>query len=315
MAGSGFLSSTVDAVNNAVRAGWRDSFNQAQNNLPWRDVTTDLGKANTITTTVDWIGELPDMEDATRDDTHAGGTKRYSYSITAKEYRIKLPVRLLDLETDSLGQIPGRIAGLARKVAGHPGRLAFDQLEANPTAYDSAAFFANTHSFGAAANIDNLAAGSGTTAADIEADLATIRATMMRFEDDKGEPMELSPNVLVIPPELSLTFQKVLGPVRSPGGDTLQMGAVPTSFGNKWSAGTYTVYELARLTDTNNWYALHTGEELNPFVFSWVTMPYQMNQPSANDDSAINRGVLEYVFRGVYNVGVSLPQYAISVVN
>ena len=315
MAGSGFLASTIDAVNNSVRAAWPAAFNEAQNNLPWRDVTTDLGKSSTKIQTIDWIGETPDMEEVTRESTHSGGMGRFSYSITAKEYAVKLPVRILDLETDAINQIKPRIDGAMRKMAGHPGRLAFDQLEANPTAYDAAAFFANTHAFGAAANADNLAAGSGVTAADIEADLATVRATMMRYEDDRGEPMELSPNVLVIPPELSLVFQKVLGPVRTAGGDTLQVGAVPTSFGNKWSAGTYTVYELARLTDTNNWYALHTGGELKPFVFSWVTMPYLMNTPSGNDDSAKNRGVLEYVWRGVYNVGVSLPQYAVSVVN
>lgn len=314
MAGSIFASS-VDGLNNAVKAAFRDSFSRAQDNLPWRDLATDLGKSTAKSTSLDWLGNTPDMAEKTRDDAHFGGMGRYSYTIIHKVYQANLAVRLTDLETDLQSQIRPRIDDLARKAVGHPGRLMFDQLESNPTIYDSTAWFANTRTFGAAANIDNLAAGSGTTAADIEADLATIRATMMRFEDDKGEPMELSPNVLIIPPDLSLAFGKVLGPTRQAGGDTLQLGVSAPGMGNVWRAGGYTVYELARLTDTNNWYALHTGEALNPFVFSWVTMPTILNTPSTNDASAINSDELHYAVRGYYNVGVSLAHYAVSVVN
>lgn len=314
MAGSVFASA-IDGLNNAVKAAFRDSFNRAQDNLPWRDLTTDLGKATTKSTSLDWLGEVPDMAEKTRDDAHFGGMGRYSYTITHKVYQANLAVRLTDLETDMQGQIRPRIDGLARRAAGHPGRLIFDQLEGNPTIYDGTAWFANTRTFGASANIDNLAAGSGTTPADIEADLAAVRNTMMRFEDDKGEPMELAPNVLIIPPGLSLAFGKVLGPTRTAGGDTLQLGVSAPGQGNVWRAGGYTVYELARLTDADNWYALHTGEELNPFVFSWVTMPAILNTPSMNDASVVASDVLHYAVRGYYNVGVSLAHYAVSVVN
>lgn len=312
---SSILASDINAVNNAVKAAFRDSFNTAAASIPWRDVVTDMGKSGTKQASLDWLGETPDMEEKTRDDAHVGAVGRYNYTITHRVYQATLRVRLSDLETDNLGQIQPRINGLARKAASHPGRLAFDQLEANPTAFDGTAWFANTRAFGASANIDNLAAGSGTTAADLEADLASVRATMMYFEDDKGEPMELAPNVLVIPPGLSLEFAKVLGPVRSPGGDATTMGAVPPSQGNRWQAGGYLVVELARLTDTDNWYALHVGEELNPMLFSWVTMPAILNTPSTNDASAIHSDVLEYAVRGYYSVGVSLPHYAVSVVN
>lgn len=314
MAGS-FTASTIDALNNVVKAIWQSTFNPAANNQQWRDLVTDLGKSSALTETLTWMGELPDMEDATRDTTHFGGVARYSYAVTKKEWKAGLRVRLMDLETDSTNSIKTRVEGLIRRVEGHPGRLAVDQLEANPIAFDGAALFANTHAFGAAANFDNLLAGSGVTAADIETDIATARATMMRGEDDKGEPMETTIDTFVIPPELSLVFQKVLGPARQVGGDTLQIAATPPTLGNKWTAGGYTVYEYARLTDANNWYAMHTGGEIKPFVFSWATMPYLMNTPSGNDDSAKHRSELEYVVRGVYNVGVGMPQHVLSIVN
>lgn len=315
MAGGSHFDSTLSAVDTAVKAAWLRGFSEAQNNLPWQQLTSDLGKSGTKIRALDWLGEVGDMQDATRDSLKIGGVRRYNWSITHKVYKAGLRFRLSDLDTDVLGQIRPKVDGLARKAAGHPGRLAFDQLEANPTAFDGTALFAGTRTWGLGANYDNDLAGAGTTTANIETDIAAVRTVMLRAEDDTGEPMELSPNVLIIPPELSLNFAKVLGPTRQAGGDTAQLAVVDPKMGNVWQAGGYTVIELARLSDTNNWYALHVGEEVNPFVYSWVSQPAIMNTPSTNDDSARFDDELIWVVRGEYNVGISLPQYFARVVN
>lgn len=315
MAGGSISASTLSAVDTTVKAAWLRGFSDAQNNLPWGQVTTDLGKSPTKIRSLDWLGETADMQDATRDGLKIGGVRRYNFSITHKVYKAALRFRISDLDTDNLGQLRPRVDGLARKAAGHPGRLAFDQLEANPTAFDGTSLFADTRTWGLGANFDNNLAGAGVTSANIETDIAAVRAAMLRAQDDQGEEMELSPNVLIIPPELSLVFGKVLGPTRQAGGDTAQVAVVDPSQGNVWKAGGYTVIELARLTDTNNWYALHVGAEINPFVYSWVAQPSIMNSPTLNDDSAKFDDELIWVVRGEYNVGVSLPQYFIRVVN
>lgn len=315
MAGGSTFDSSLTAVDTAVKAAWLRGFSEAQNNLPWAQLTTDLGKSATKNRSLDWLGETADMQDATRDGLKVGGVRRYNWSITHKVYKAALRFRISDLDTDALGQLRPKVDGLARKAAGHPGRLAFDQLEANPTAFDGTALFSGTRTWGLGANFDNDLAGAGVTASNIETDIAAARVVGLRAEDDQGEPMELAPNVLVIPPELSLVFGKVLGPTRQAGGDTAQLAVVDPKLGNVWQAGGYTVIELARLSDTNNWYALHVGEEVNPFVYSWVSQPSIMNTPSMNDDSAKLTDELIWVVRGEYNVGVSLPQYFIRVVN
>lgn len=315
MAGGSIYDSSLAAVDTAVKAAWLRGFSEAQNNLPWKQVATDLGKSSTKTRALDWLGETSDMQDVTRDTLRIGGVARYNWSITHKVYKAALTFRISDLDTDALGQIRPKVDGLARKAAGHPGRLMFDQLEANPTAFDGTALFAGTRTWGSGANFDNDLAGAGVTSANIETDIAAARVAMLRAQDDQGEEMELAPNVLVIPPELSLVFGKVLGPTRQPGGDTAQVAVVDPKLGNVWQAGGYTVIELARLSDTNNWYALHVGEEVNPFVYSWVSQPTIMNSPTMNDVSATHNDKLVWVVRGEYNVGVSLPQYFIRVVN
>lgn len=315
MAGASFTNSSLAGLNQMISVLFKDSFGKAQENLPYQLVTTDLGKSNAQTRGLDWLGTAPAMTAVGSDSTTYSAIKRYSHSLTHTEYRAALRVRISDLETDNQGQIPPRIANMARKAAAHPGQLAFDQLEANPTGYDSAAYFANTHAFGEAANIDNLAGGTGTTTAAIETDIATNRNTMMRFQDDTGNAMELVPDTIVIPPQLSSVFAKVLGGFRDAGGTDSQLGVVDPSQGNVWKAGGYTVIELARLTDANNWYLFHTKGEIKPFVYSWITQPRVLNSPSFNDDSAKNHGVLEYVVYGEYAVQVTLPHYGICVVN
>lgn len=313
MAGGSLLDSDLTSVNQMVSALWRTKFAEAQNNLPYQNITTDLGVSKAATRALDWLGEAPDMV-AMGGTTQFKGLRRYDHTMTHTEYSIGLKFRISDLATDQLDQIPARIAGAARKAAGHPGRLVFTTLEANPTGYDGAAYFANTHAFGGAANIDNLLAGTGTTSTAIETDIATARATMQRFQDDTGDEMQLSMDTLVIPPELSLAFAKVLGVVREPGGVDNTVGVVPPGQGNVWKAGGYTVIEYP-FTDTNNWYGFHTGGEVKPFLLSWITKPGPLNTPSLNDDSAKMHAYLEYVFYGEYGVSVSLPQYGVSVVN
>lgn len=315
MAGESFTDSGLTAITTMVTALFTKDFTTAQRSLPWAQLTTDLGKSTAKNRSLDFLGDVPRMTDMGRDATTYFGVQRFNHTLVHTEYSAGLSIRMSDLATDQMSQYPGKIAGLAREAAGHPGQLLFAQLEANPTGYDTAAYFANTHAFGAASNIDNLAAGTGVTSAAIETDIATNRATMMRYQTNTGTPMGGIPDLLVIPPELSLVFAKTLGVVRSPGGVDNTVGVVDPSQGRVWSAGGYTVIEWEGLSDTNNWYMFNTKGEVKPFVYSWITQPRVLNTPSFNDDSAKNHGVLEYVVYGEYGVSVSLPQYGISVVN
>lgn len=315
MAGESFTDSGLAAVNTMVSALFTKGFATEQRNLPWGLLATDLGKSTAKNRSLDFLGDVPRMTEMGRDSTQQFGVARFNHTMTHTEYSAMLAVRMSDLATDQMSQYPGKIAELAKEAAGHPGQLLFAQLEANPTGYDTAAYFANTHAFGAASNIDNLAAGTGVTSAAIETDIAVNRATMMRYQTNTGVAMGGIPDLLVIPPELSIVFAKTLGTVRTPGGVDNTVGVVDPSQGRVWKAGGYTVFEWEGLSDTNNWYMFNTRGEIKPFLYSWIVQPRVLNTPSFNDDSAKNHAVLEYVVYGEYGVQVSLPQLGIAVVN
>lgn len=313
MAGS-IIDSGLSAVNQTVSALFKQGFSQMQDKLPWNLLATDLGKSNAAVRAFDWFGDVGEVHERTREGQHFGGLRRSNFTVEHKEYGLGLVLRLRDLNTDQYGQIPPKVQAAARRMAGHPGRLLFDALEANPTASDGAALFANTHTLGSAANWDNLTAGTGVTTAAIETDLATTQALMFLAENDQGEPMELEVDTLVIPPALRLVFEKVLGPLRGGTGLDGQLGNM-SQVGGVFSAGGLTVIVSGRLTDANNWYAFHTKGEVKPFIYSWIVQPTQLGAPSMNDDSVKHRGELEYVWYGDYTIVPTLPQYAVSVVN
>jgi len=184
--------------------------------------------------------------------------------------------------------------------------LMFDRLETNGNAHDSTALFSNTRTnANSISSIDNNLAGTGTTVAAIQTDVSAAITAMSEFTDDSGEVMEAAPDTFLVPPALLRVFLHALDDSRFDN----QLGVVPNSTSRVYQAGGYTVISLARLSDADNWYALYTGGEVKPWLYSWITNPGVLNTPSMNDDTAVNHGFLRYAVRGNYVVAESLPHY------
>lgn len=312
MAGA-ITDSGLTGVNQTISALFKKGLSNGQN-LPWNLLATDVGKASAAVRAYDWFGGVGEVHERTKEGQHFGGFRRHNWTIEHKEYGIGMLLRVRDIATDQLQQIPGLVAQAAAKMATHPGRLLFDSLEANPTAADGAALFANTHTYGAAANWDNLLAGTGVTTTAFETDLSTAQDTMFMAQDDNGEVLELEMDTIAIPSSLRLTVEKVLGPLRQVGGTDSQLGNV-AKMGGVFEAGGLTVIVSGRFTDRNNWYGFYTKGEIKPFVYSWITQPMKLGEPSMNDDSVKHRGEFEHVWYGDYTIVPGIPQYSLSVVN
>lgn len=312
MAGA-ITDSGLSAVNQTISALFKKGLSNGQS-LPWNLLATDLGKSPTGVRGYDWFGGIGEVHERTREGQHFGGFRRHNFTIEHKEYGVGMLLRVRDVATDSLQQIPGLVAQAAARMASHPGRLLFDALEANPTSADGAALFANTHTYGAAANWDNLLAGTGVSTTAFETDLAAAQETMFLAQDDNAEPLELEMDTIVIPPALRLTVEKVLGPLRDAGGTDAQLGNV-AHLGGVFQAGGLNVIVTARLTDRNNWYGFYTKGEIKPFAYSWITQPAKLGEPSMSDDSVKHRGEFEHVWYGDYTIVPTIPQYALCVVN
>lgn len=261
-----------------------------------------------------WFGTPPKMQDVSHDGVVLQGLTKYNFTIENGLYKAALEVERTALEDDKLGLITPRLRQLGPEAARHPGELIFDLFASNPTAYDGTAFFANSRTDGDSGTIDNIIAGTGTSVAQFQADLASARTQMLRFKDDRGRIMNLRPNVLVIPPELNqVAFQALNFDL----GAGKQDAVAPASADGMWSKNGYTVIENPQLTDANDWYALAvgSGEAEKPFVFQDRISPQLEGITSPTTETGVLLDKFIYTVRGRYAVGVAEFRRAVKITN
>lgn len=136
------------------------------------------------------------------------------------------------LINDDLGAFRaiGRELGLAAQNTVNDFVIAF--LRDNPTIYDTDTLFHANH--------DNL----GSAALD-EASLSAAVTAVRGQTSEKGNPLNIEPGYLVVPPELEFTAKKLVNSVLVPGGNYNDINVLQ---------GMVEVLVEPLLTDANNWY-------------------------------------------------------------
>lgn len=303
----------LSGVLETFRAMFEENFEAAAGqemfltNLAMR-VPSD-GEQNTYT----WFGTVPVMQDVTHGTVNLEGLNRYNFTIENLEFQNAIEVERVVMERDRLGLIRPRINQLSLEAARHPAQLLMDLFETPGNAYDATAFFSNTRTIGASANIDNILAGSGTSVANFQTDLGTARGQMRDFQDDQGRPMNLIGNTIVIPSGLE---QVVWQALNRDQGDGAISPAMPADFGNGSVMSGYRVFVNPYLTDADDWYLLHAGGEgERPFVFQEEKPVEFMGDDDINTRDFITKRTFVYSAYGRYNVGVADPRYAVKTTN
>ncbi len=284
-----------------------DAARNLQNWGPLALVEPSSGK----TETYEWFGTVPKMEDVTHQDLRVEGLPEYNYSISNLLWKVGIEVERTALEDDRLGIITPRIGQLAEEAARHPGELVFQLMIDNGNAYDGTAFFADTRVIGDSANIDNLATGSGTSVTQIQTDLAAVRTTMRKFQDEHGRVMNLVPNLIVVPPDLEQLMYQALNREQGP---TQQNPVMPQNQEGKDMSG-YSVLVNPFTTDVDDWYVFHTAPGRAPFVYQTRLAPALEGITSPNTESGVIRDRFVYSARARYNAGYAEPRHGIKIVN
>lgn len=292
------------------RARFQDVFDSAANLTPWRDVLAMQVDSNTDTETHAWMGTPPAMQDVTQRDLIMEGLYAFNYTLPNLTYKAAIEVKRSTFEDDKLNLIRPRIDQLALEAARHPGQLVLQAAATNGLAFDGVAFFADTRVIGRSANIDNSIAGTGTTVAALQTDLASARAQMMLFQDDQGRPMGARPNVIMVPPALEQAMWQALnanqGSILNP--------VVPGSATSLATAQGFQLIVNPYLTDVNDWFVFHVDGVFKPFIFQTRISP-TLESVLDNTEQAVVRDRYIYSVRARYNVGYGDPRYAVRITN
>jgi len=255
-----------------------------------------------------WLGQSPMMSEWI-DERKLKSLNEFSYTLKNKDYEATLSVDRNEIEDDQLGNVNIRIADLAAKgKAAHPRKLFFAALMAGTTAlcYDSQPFFSTSHSEGASGTQSNLLTGTGTTLAQIEADLNSAEAALQGFKDDIGEPINEGDMQLAVicPPALKASFVKLNTAEFISNGNT-----------NVWKGKISIILSSGRLTDSaTDYYVANVAAGIKPFIHQ-IRKAVTFNSQKEESESGFMRKKFAYGIDSREAFGYGLWQKMVKVNN
>lgn len=292
-----------------VERGLQATLSRALSNFQaQRDVNPGLVSLATrvVSTGADekygWIGAMPQVSEWLGE-LNAEQLKSYDYTIKNKDFAAPLMINENDIADDRVGVLTMLTESLAQRIVQHPRQLIIDLIiNGDATAaYDGVNYFSNVSGV---RTIDNLLAGTGTSLAQIEADLEAALVAMASFKDDRGEVLNIMGDTIVCPKALENDFRRL---VFSQADPTATAG---TNTFNPY-AGRFQVIGDARLDadDANDWYLFSTQEIVKPFIWQERQTAMPMMEKKANTKTWI----FSANYRG--NAGYGLPHLAVKTVN
>ncbi|AXE33115.1 MULTISPECIES: Mu-like prophage major head subunit gpT family protein [Chromobacterium] len=202
------------------------------------------------------------------------------YSITNDDWEATVEVDRNDIEDDNLG-----IYAPQAQMAGESAKQLADEIVSDlvnkgfvSLCYDGQYFF----------DVDHVVAGqsvsnrgtkklSVASQAAAKAGYGAARTAMKKFKDDEGRPLNINPNVLLVPPALEDTGRALLT------SDRLEDGKI-----NPYK-GTAELVVDARLTSDDSWFLLDTSKPIKPFIYQERKKPVFVQQTDPQADGVYMR--------------------------
>ena len=231
-----------------------------------------------------WLANFPQMKEWVGK-KHITKLAEYDYVIRNKDYAATIEVRRNDIEDDQMGIYKPQAESAAWSAKQHPDELVFEAANTVFTAkcYDGQPMVSGSHKVGKL-TVSNKGTKklSIETLAKAQASFGAARTAMRKFKDESGRPLNITPNVLLVPAALE-DIANALMTV-----DKLEDGK-PNPY-----KGTAKVKVSARLTDDNAWFLLDTTKPVKPFVYQQRKKPVFVQQTNMESPSVFMEGVFHF---------------------
>ena len=223
----------------------------------------------------------------------AQNLKEKAAIIISDPYELTLEVDRDDVEDDNLGQYAMLFEDMGESVACHPDDLTKAALQAGTTneGFDEVPFFSALHVMGAQAAQANNYTGTALNATNY----AAVRASMMSLVGEDGDPLDVQPGLLVVPPQLEGMGRTILN------NEYLANGAT-----NEWrnSAQLMVLPKLANQATT--WYMFDTHRAIKALIFQQRKKPKFVQKTAETDDNVFFEKKFVYGADCRDNVGYAL---------
>lgn len=263
----------------------KTTFNNALQTAPstWQRVAM-LVPSTSKQNNYDWLSTFPRMRKWVGEKT-IKALSAFNYNIINDDWEATVEVDRNDIEDDQLGiyKPQAESAGVSAKQL--PDEIVADLANNAFTAfcYDKQFFIDVDHpitlpdgTIGSMSNKGTLALSFATLAA-AQGSLGVADTTLMEMVDDQGRPLNISGDVLMVPPALKQTANTLMTT------DRLQDGK-PNPF-----KGAFEVVVNQRLTSKTAWFLLDTTKPVRPFIYQERKAPGFVQQTDPQADDVFNR--------------------------
>ena len=276
-------STTLKAISKAFKNEFNKVFNEYKTNY---DKIATVIKAKAISVDYAWLGDIPQMREWIGD-RELKDLKAYKYTITKKRYEATIEIDRDHIIYDTLGVVKPRIQSMAAAAKTHYDELVFGLLEKNDICYDGKKFFGE-HTLGDKTynNLFNLEL--------TQENFLKVRSYLMSIKSESGRKLGITPNLLIVPPELEAKALEILKADQINGSSNITKGMAE-------------ILVSADLTD-NSWYLLDTTKPIKPLILQ-ISKPITftaMDKP--DDESVFMRASFRYGVDGEHNAGYGLWQ-------
>ena len=275
-----------------LTAGLKTQFFQTFGETPalWDKVAT-LIRSDKDTEEYAWLGALPGVREFL-DERQAQDMAPYAYAIKNKTWESTIAVDRAALEDDLYGQIVLRVKQMASVSKQHLDIIVFGLLGLGFTAagYDGVPFFGTHDQGGAQSNrgVDALSAAS----------LQGAITAMARFQDDQGKPAGVSPDLLVVPPELYWEARVLLESAYYPD----PLSAASQDLASNPLKGMLRLVMSPYLVSPTSWFVLDTRRVVKALVLQ-MRKDFEFDALEGSSENGFMRDQFLYGVRARYNVG------------
>lgn len=278
-----------------ARAGFLNAIKTVNNDL-WKRVAMQINLDGRATDLVD-LGATP-MPTESKFGGIAQDFVERTATIKPKDWEIVVWVSYDALKDDRTNDLDRRVRDAAVNFNKHMNKLVFQALNAGDTnsyglCFDAQTLYSNTHSYPGASYQtaqDNLNALDLTLP-----NFDTVWTSLATFNDDSGEPLSYTPNLLIVPPALRRAAAQVCEDKEDP---TTANRAI-----NPFSG------EISYITtpyfDTTAWVLLCASESIKPIMLGMREQPSL--QASWFDPQAPDGGRYYFKFFSRYSVVYGHP--------
>lgn len=304
---------TKSDIPNLLLPGLKTEFDQAYRNRVETGIAQQI--ATVVNTTIPsqkyaWLGSTPTMREFL-DERQPEGMREYNYTIEDKTFEASIAVDRRAVEDDQYDLIRIRVRELADRVAEHQHKIVVEALAKGFTdlGYDGVSFFNTAHPTSPGSTYSNR-----TTSALSEAALAAGINQMMQVPDDRGEPLGVVPDTLLVGPKLQWdAIALIESPVVVYKGNATD-SAPSTPYKNVFQGKLKLVVSpYLRGSYDDYWFLLDSTRAVRSVILqqrSDVPVEFSALESGAQSESAWWRDRYFYGVRARYNVGYGLWQTA-----